>query len=921
VSVGFRVLGEFEVTGGDGVVDIRRHQQCCVLAALLVDVNKVVLVDTLAGRVWGEDLPKRPREALYSYVSRLRTALRGLDGVVLSRRSGGYVVAADPETVDLHRFQRLLAAARAAQDEKRAAELLTQALANWTGDAFAGLNTPWIVSTRDMLASQRLTARLDLADIRLRGVDHTGLSAELTELAAAHPLDERLADSLMLALYRDGRQQDALRHYERVRRELADELGVDPGPRLRERYRQILAGETTSPKPGTSAPRQLPGAPRMFVGRAGELGQLSKALDEKVGVISAIGAGGVGKTWLALQWAHQNAGRFPDGQLFVNLHGFDPAGKPSSPQVAVRGFLESLGVDPATIPDDPDARTALYRSLVAGKRMLIVLDNAVGTAQVAPLLPGGDTCTVLVTSRDRLTGLITAHGARPLSLDVLPEPEARALLAARLGRERLAAEPGAVAELLARCAGLPLALSIVAGRAQTYPEFPLAALAVEFRDVTTRLGALDEQDSAASVRAVLSWSTTALSPEQLRVFGLLGLTTGPDISLAAVANLTGLATGQARLTLRALEQVSLLHQHTPDRYRMHDLVRLYAAEEANEQLSPSERDTALRGLAYYYVHTAHAGERLLYPNRSPSELGLPAPGPEPHDLPDESAAWAWFEAEHACLLAIGRLAAQRGWHSTVWQLAWALNTFLWRGGRISDGLTMWQAALAAAESLDDAAARAQAHRSLGLTYGRAVQNDKALEHLRQALSLAELAHNYVDQARIHAAIALALQWQKESRRALEHATIALRLAKALGKPVMKSQTLSLVGWLSAHVGEYAAARTSCEASLPLFRRHGDREGEAGVVDTLGFIAHETGRYAEALEHYRRAASLFHDLGSRYNQASTLERIGQSGLAMGDRELAIDAWRRALELYRSQHRAIDVERIRRRLAETMSDSFA
>jgi DNA-binding SARP family transcriptional activator/tetratricopeptide (TPR) repeat protein len=921
LPVCFRLLGELRISDGDRIVDVSRRQQRCVLTALLADVNRTVPVDTLADRVWGENLPKRPREALYSYLSRLRTALAGIDGVTLTQRSGGYLLTADPETVDLHRFHHLLGAAKDTTDERQAADLLTRALGLWSGEAFAGLDTPWVTGLREALSGRRFAAQLDLAELRLRDGDRTGgyaaLAAELSELAMAHPLDERLAGLLMLALDRDGRRQDALRHYERIRANLVEELGVDPGPLLRRRHREILSGEAGVPLPGakTPTPRQLLSAPRSFVGRTGELDKLTRALDEGAGsvVISAIGgAGGVGKTWLALQWAHHHAERFPDGQLYVNLRGFDPSGKPTPPQVAVRGFLDSLGVDPAAIPADPEARTALYRSLVAGKRLLILVDNAADSAQVAPLLPGGDSCAVLVTSRDRLAGLVTAHGARPLPLDVLDEADARALLSARLGPARLAAEPGAVGELLACCAGLPLALSIVAGRAQAHPEFPLAELAAELRDTTTRLGALDEQDSTASVRAVLSWSVTALTPEQARLFGLLGLAPGPDIGTAAVAHLCELPAGRALAALRGLERASLLQQHVPGRYRMHDLIALYAAEHARDALPESDRETALRLLADFYTHTAYAGDRLAYPHRTPSEIG-PPPADDPlQTLPDEVAAQAWFDAEHLCLAAVQNLAAERGWHAMVWQLAWTLTTYHWRRGLIQDGIATWQAALAAAEALDHPAARAQAHRTLGLSVARANRYPEAMAHLEQALKLAERHDDRSDQARIHSALALVWEWRTDHRLALEHATRGLDLYRALGNPVREAQVLSLVGWLSARLGDYTAARESCEAALALFRHHRDIEGQGGTLDSLGFIDQHSGDHAQALVHYGQALDLYRDLGNTYHQANTRERLGETRLALGERDGALAEWRKALELFRAQHRTVEAERVHRAL---------
>jgi predicted negative regulator of RcsB-dependent stress response len=629
--------------------------------------------------------------------------------------------------------------------------------------------------------------------------------------------------------------------------------------------------------------------------------------------ISAIGgSGGIGKTGLALHWAHQHIDEFPDGQLHVNLRGFDPTEPPTQPAVAIRGFLDALGVAGNAMPADQDARAAMYRSVVAGKRMLIVLDNAADSSHVVPLLPGSPTCTVLVTSRDRLAGLVAGHGARPLPLDVLSEPEARTLLATRLGAGRLAAEPEAVAELLACCGGFPLALSILAGRATAHPEFPLAELAAELRDATTRLGALDEGDPAASLPAVLSWSYAALKPDEAAVFGLLGLAPGPDISVPAAVSLTDLPAGQARATLRALERVSLLQQDVPGRYRMHDLVRLYAVDQAGRDLSEPIRDAALRRLTDFYVHTAHAGDGFLNPYNSPIDIGQPAPGCHPQPIGDGAAALTWFDAEHPNLLATQQNAVERAWHLTVWRVTWALTGFHWLRGHHHDDVTVCRAGLAAAGHLDNPTVLALAHGRLGLACARASQHAEAVEQLQQALTLAEQAGDLPNQAFIHWALGQALVLQGEDRRALEHANQALNLFQAFDNPAWHARALNLVGWNEAHLGDYDQARAHCEAALALYEGNPDREGEAGTLDSLGYIAHHSGRHADALDYYDQALTRWLDLGYTYYEANTLDQLGQTHVALGDRERARAVWRRALKLYQNQHRTADIARTQERL---------
>lgn len=670
--------------------------------------------------------------------------------------------------------------------------------------------------------------------------------------------------------------------------------------------------------PVMPVPRQLPAVPALFVGRRQELADLNRVLDTQVAsggtvVISAIGgAGGIGKTALALVWAHQNLDRFPDGQLHVNLRGFDRSGQHMPPAVALRCFLDALGVDSATIPVDLDAQTGLYRSLVAGKRMLIVLDNARDTTQVEPLLPGDPTCTVLITSRHRLAGL-AVRGAYLLDLDVLTDIEARELLARHLGPERLAAAPDAVEELLSWCAGLPLALGIVAAHAKAHPQFPLAVLVAELRDASSRLDALDAGgDLAVNLRAVLSWSYYALTPETAGVFRLLGQAPGPDIGLPAVASLIGLPKVRVRGMLRELETAYLIRQHRPGRYRMHDLIRLYAVDRADHDHSPDGGEAALRRLVDFYLHTAHTAATLLSPHRRPIPLDGPAPGCVPQPLDDEAAAIAWFDTEHPGLLAIQRLAAQQGWHLAVWQLAWTLTSFRYRRGHLHDQIAAWQAGLTAAEHLNQPATHVLAHRNLGHALFMLGRHEDALDHLRHALTHAEHTGDAYDQAATHHALAGAWALQGDDRQALIHATYALRLIQTLDLPTREADVLNGMGWSEARLGSYRQARKHCEAALRLHRHHRNRWGEAAALHNLGYTAHQSGRYRDALDHYRQAQALFRDFGDTYREANTLDCLGQVHAALSEHSQAHHAWRRVLELYQVQHRVEETERVQQQL---------
>ncbi|NUT51365.1 MAG: transcriptional regulator, SARP family protein, partial [Saccharothrix sp.] len=670
-TVEFRLLGAVTVLVDGAVVDSGPARQRCVLAALAVDAGEVVSVDRLIHRVWGEHSPLRARQTLVSYVSRLRQLLAGDTGdtAAVVRRSGGYSLVVRPSTIDLYRFLDLRSRA-VAQDAKRAAALLEEALGLWRGEALAGLSGDWVAAERDRLHRERLAAESDLTDARLALGEGAGLVVELAARAVEHPLDERTAGQYLLALHRAGRTADALTHYHRVREHLVEELGIDPGVALRELYRLILAGdptllgeperagerEDTTPDderasgdthaPATTSavtPRQLPVTPAQFVGRHEELDLLDAALLDQAWtttvVISAIaGAGGIGKTWLALHWAHRHAERFPDGQLFVDLRGFSPDGAPMEPAVAARGFLDALGVEPHRLPVDPHAQTALFRSLVEGRRMLVVLDNAATSDQVVPLLPGGTACTVVVTSRHRLPGLVARHGARPLSLDVLTDAEAHTVLVSALGAARVAEQRPAVAELVGMCGGFPLALGVIAARARAEPRLPLDRIVAELRE--SGLGALADEDPSANLPAVLSWSLRHLTGDQREVFAQLGVAPGPDISLAAAAGLTDRPQAEARQVLRVLQDASLVDRDVRGRYAMHDLVRAFATATAQDLAEPVRR-AALHRVVDFYLHTAHAAAHVLDPHRTPVPVDRPAPGARPSPPADEVAAMAW----------------------------------------------------------------------------------------------------------------------------------------------------------------------------------------------------------------------------------------------------------------------------------------
>ncbi len=667
-----------------------------------------------------------------------------------------------------------------------------------------------------------------------------------------------------------------------------------------------------------TVPRQLPAAPLHFVGRAAELAALSNLADRAPAagtvVISAVtGMAGIGKTALALYWAHRAAKRFPDGQLYVDLRGFDPAGAMVEPTDVMRRFLEALAIPPQRIPADRDALLACYRTHMAHRRMLIVLDNARDAAQARPLVPGTPGCLVLITSRNRLTGLVAATGAPPLQLDPLTPAEAREMLTNRLGAHRVAAEPGAVGMLIARCARLPLALAIVAAWAATHPDFPLGVLAAELDDTSTRLDILADTDPTTDLRTVFSWSYATLTRPAARMFRLLGLHPGPDASAAVVASLTGLPKSQARQHLAELTHAHLIIEGRPGRYTFHDLLRLYATGLVHRTESAEQQRAATRRLLDHYLHTAHTADRLLNPTRDRIGLLPPERGTTPEHSADHQQALDWFTIEHHCLLAAVSHASALGHDTHTWQLAWALADYHERYAHWRDQITAQRAAVVAAGRLGDRAIQGRAHRLLARAFVRLGHHDDAHTHLLQALDKSNLAGDHIGQAQTHHTLAILHAQQRRYADALHHAQQALNLYTVADNQPGLARALNGVGWYHAELGDHQEALIRCQQALTLHEKLGDRYGQATTWDSLGYIEHHLGHHARAVTCYRHAIALYQELGDHYCQAVALNHLGDTHHAMGVRTAAATAWRQALAILEDLDHP-DAEKLRTKLDE-------
>jgi tetratricopeptide (TPR) repeat protein/transcriptional regulator with XRE-family HTH domain len=689
----------------------------------------------------------------------------------------------------------------------------------------------------------------------------------------------------------------------------------------------VLASRTDPPVrahlAGRIVPRQLPAAVAHFVGRDGELATLTAALDgagqgtPATLVITAIGGmAGVGKTALAVHWAQQRAGRFPDGQLYIDLRGFDPSCAPMQAATAVRRFLDALQVPAGRIPADLGAQIGLYRSVLADKRILIVLDNARDPEQVRPLLPGAAGCMVLITSRSRLTDLIALDGAIPLTVDLLTTREARELLVRRLGPARITSEQAAADELIGLCARLPLAVNIAASRAMAHPRAPLSSLAAELRDTRRRLDLLSAGTGTANLRAVFSWSCQAISSPAARMFRLLGVHPGPDISIAAAASLAATGPDQARRALGELTAAHLLTEHAHGRYRLHDLLRAYAAEQAQAASHRDDGHAAACRVLDHYLHTARAATLLVYPARDLSAPPAPAPGAVPEHLASDRHALAWFDGERQVLLAATALAANARFDTHAWQIPSVLAGYLERGGHWHDYAATQTAALGAAERAGDLAGQANARLLLGRACSRTGSHQQAQRHLRHALELYTALGDHAGQAHAHHSLGWTFGQQRRYREALQQARQALSLYRTAGHRTGQARALNTVGWYGSLLGMHQQALTYCQQALELHHELGNHDGEADAWDSLGHAHHHLRHSSDAIACYRSALRLFQKLGDRHQQADTLARLGDTYRAARQPHHARDAWQQALDILTDLHHP-SVADIRTRLASLKS----
>ncbi|CAL9673302.1 Regulatory protein AfsR [Actinosynnema sp. ALI-1.44] len=877
MSTGFRVLGPLEVWHDGEPVPVPAGRARVVLAALLLRAGEVVSADALVERLWDGSPPNpgRARGTLQMVVTRLRQALGGANVVRTVR--GGYLADVVPGALDLHVFRALVGEGRFAE-----------ALALWRGDPLSDVTSDTL-HAEDVapLESERLAVLERRIEADLAAGRAGELVAELRSLVRAHPLRERFRGQLMLALYRSGRQAEALAAYREARAATIAELGVEPGPELRELHEHMLAASPDLTAPTALAvPRMLPATSPHFVGRVAELAELTRA-SAAGGVVVISGTAGVGKTTLAVHWANQVADRFPDGRLHINLRGFDPSGEPVSPAEAVRTSLDAFEVPPSKVPTSAEGQLALLREILAQRRALLVLDNARDADQVRPLLPAGAHCFAVVTSRHALPGL----DARTLSLDLLDPVDARALLARRLGADRLA---DGTDELVERCAGLPLALSIVAARAAVHPQFSLRDIADQLAVEADRLDFLDAGEPDVSMRDVFSWSYRHLTPAAARLFRLLGRHKGVTISVPAAAALAGVPEPAAAESVAELTLAHLLFEHRAGRYSTYDLLRWYAAELAATE--GTDADAAAHRVLNWYAHTASRARRHVNRDRNTITVGR-IDGVEPQEFSSFEEACDWYEAEHRNLALLARDAFDRGW----WEYVPPISSHTWNfnnmRSRWPDIVALATMALTAARELDDTLAESNARINLGAVLGRLGRFEECVEHLTRALALSERIGDLRTTRIALNNLGMAKSALGRTDEALDHLRRALGICHATegrpGEPIL----LDTLATVHRTAGHHDRAVECLEEALRLNLSAGDRYSAGINLANLGRLHREANRLTDAAEALERSLDLSRAVGDRHNQALALAGLGDVHLESGDLATARGCWREALEIFK------------------------
>ncbi|WP_067137680.1 AfsR/SARP family transcriptional regulator [Microtetraspora malaysiensis] len=912
----------------DGIeLDLGTPLQRSILAMLLLRQGHPVTPDEMIDGIWGEGAPPRALGALRTYVSRLRTVLEPdrsprTRPELLTSVGRGYALVLGASGLDLADFERRAISADAARQAGRtrdAAEALRAALGLWAGEPLAGAVGPYAERQRDRLAERRMSAVETLMDLDLELGRHSDVVSELVALTADHPLRERLRAQLMLAYYRCGRQAEALAVFTETRQALIDELGIEPGTDLTALHRRILAAdpalsvvtpsvaeisdaapETVSRKPaaeqGTAVemprPAQLPAAVTDFTGRTALVNRLLALLaeDEGVPVAAMSGIGGVGKTALAVHVAHLAQDLFPDGQLYADLRGYGT--EPTPPETALVAFLRALGIPVDVIPDGLAERSALFRSLLAERRMLVLLDNARDAEQVEHLLPGSAGCAAVITSRGKLADL---PSARLVDLDVLEPDEALSLFAAVAGPDRVRAERAAAMDVVAACGFLPLAVRIVAARLAARPSWTVASLVPRLADERRRLDELKIGNLAVSATFALGYGQ--LDPQQARAFRLLSLPTGSDISALAAAAVLDMSQGPAEDLLESLVDASLLEAPAPGRYRFHDLLKLFARRQAEDAEEPTERTAALRRLLGFYLASARSAHRLAYEGSAIADaltdIGVPG---HTFSSADASVAWLSVEAEDL-FAAIGQAVESEILLLPAADLLLAMEPLLESGTSSREFEQRTRAVLAAARRAGERNGEIRCRYVLGRVLFGMNRLDEAERQFQEARALSLESGDHIVLGETYNALAVVSGRLRRHTEALEWFGRATEVYREVGNPAGEALVLSYSARDHLGLGHVEEAIAASERGLAIFTEIGSGAGVARARYHLGIVLSYVGRLNEAVVHHAECLNFFRASDQRVWEQRVCYRLAATFIAAG----------RFAEASRHAERALSVSR--------------
>lgn len=904
----FRILGPVELWSREQRHDLGWARERLVMAILLMTPGRAVPSRSIINRAWGERPPDKAMASLQSKISRLRGCLQktGETGDTRLRIiSGAYLLETDAENIDYHRFLRLRTEARASAaggETDNAIQLYREAAKLWRGEPLAGLPGSWAEATRANLEDELLAGVIERITLEHERGDGARLVAELSDLVIRFPFNEKLVGLLMRTLYASGRQADALATYRQARDRLHDQVGTEPTPALRELHLHILRHDPAllpearprkasgNPAPPNDLPRDVP-----FTGRKTELARL--ASEEVLGapavpVLAIDGMAGVGKTALAVHLAHLLAGRYLDGQLYLDLHGHSARRQALDPAAALDRLLSNLGVPVKEIPDDLDARAALWRKELAQRRVLILLDNAKGHEQISHLLPGVPGCLVIVTSRRRLAGL---DGVESLSLDVLPPEDAAALLHHAAGTRRVL-ESEHVAAVTRLCGHLPLAIQLVGSRLKHRPALSVADLADRLGQGNRRLAEIRAENR--HITAAFRLSYEELTEDQRRAFVLLGIHPGTELTAHCSAALLGLPLADAEQVLDDLLNQHLIAEPRPGRYRFHDLIRDYAVS-LSDQEPESLRTNALHRVMDYYLFVADRADRLLYRlyrhrPRFPVEVDLPPKTPPALGTVDQATKWLSTELDNLLRLALH--AADNGWHRHAALFPHVLSHHLSQWGHWAEAVRVHTDAIEAWRRLDDRPGIARAMTDLSAALRRTGRLDQCLEIAAQALPLMRALDDEHGVAQLLGESGQAHWSRSEFDVALRYFEQALGISRALGDRYGQAQSLNHVAGVAHDTGDYRTASNRLREVLALHEDDGDLHGRRVVLNNLGEMAARLGQYTNALSYYEQAAAIALETSPQdtatllHNTAGALQRLGRHGEAL-------ERYKNALRIYR------------------------